>query len=318
MASSATKLRATLTHLLQSHTGSNAALNDMLHDYQRFHLALAVGGGLSVVLLLAVSVMSWRSFRRAAVASPRPASVRSERRIWLALCGGSAAVAFLMLVIVAANASAAVHPRSGFSLLVTSLPQVPNSHFAPIYASADRWLHSPRTTVPPLIQHQVNARLGWQRPKAIFCGIGMVAAAILTAVVWRRRITRLRTAGKPSRLIATTHSSLGVVTAAATVLLVMAVANAQASIAPLTISTFGVWTPWPSHLHLGWLIYRCPLPSGHQRCAFLLFGAVVVSRGWAAAHLGKRGRCRRVQQLAQPPVLRASERQVQRICSECV
>lgn len=241
MASSASKLRATLDQLLSSHTGSNAALNDMLRDYRRFHVVLAVGGGLAVVSLLAVSVMCWRAFRRAAAASPRPASVRSERRIWLALCGSSGAVALLMLVIVAANASTAVHPRPGFTLLVSSLPQVPNSHFAPIYAAADRWLQSPRSTVPPLIQHQVNARLAWQRPKAIFCGIGMVGVAILTTVVWRRRITWLRTAGKPSHLIATMHSLLGVVTAAATVLLlVMVVANAQASIAPLTISTFGV------------------------------------------------------------------------------
>jgi hypothetical protein len=241
MASSATRLRATLTHLLQSHTGSNAALNDMLRDYQRYHLALAVGGGLSAVLLLFVSVGCWRSFRRTPKASPPTASARSERRIWLALAAGTGVVALLMLVVVAANVSTAVNPRPGFALLVSSLPRVPNSHFAPIYASADRWLRSPRSTVPPLIQHQVHARLAWQRPKAIFCGIGMVAAAILTRFVWLRRITQLRTSGTTSRPIASLHSSLGVAMAGVTVvLLVMAIANAQASVAPLTLSTFGV------------------------------------------------------------------------------
>lgn len=239
MASSATRLHDTLTELLQSHTTSNAALNEMLGDYRRYHIALAVGGGLCVLVLVGVSAICWRSFRRARTPTTGQKRSRAERRVWLVLAAAAAVVAILTLVVVAANISTAVDPRPGFALLVNSLPRVPNSHFAPIYASADQWLHSARSQVPALLQQQVHARLSWQRPKAIYCGIGLVLAATATTYVWRRRIEELR-AGAAPRLVGMLHSSIGILTAGATVvLIVMTIANAQASVAPLTISTFG-------------------------------------------------------------------------------
>ncbi len=232
-------LRTALERLLRSGTHSNSALNVILADYRAYHVALVVGSGLVVLLLILLSVLSWRRFMRA----PRSQSGKAtlERKVWRFLALGSTALVLPFLVVCVANVTTAMDPRHGFSLLVDSMvtPRA-GTGSSNVYRAADAWLQSSTPRIPPTIQHRIDDRLAWQRPKAIVCGILFVIVTALSGQTWRRVIKHSRAVAAVSNLRTRLHIATGVATAVVAVaLVVMTIANAQASIAPVTISIFG-------------------------------------------------------------------------------
>jgi hypothetical protein len=104
----------------------------------------------------------------------------------------------------------------------------------------DEWIQSGDGKVPPVLEQQVQERLAWQRPKAIICGILLVVFAALSVRLWGALI-RARRASEPKwRLKENTCFVAGIVTVGFSLLMmVMAVANMQAAIAPITITVLG-------------------------------------------------------------------------------
>jgi hypothetical protein len=194
-----TELPTTLQHLLQSHTDSNPAFNALLHDYASYHAVLVVLGGLVTSGLVLLTVRAWRRSRALAVAS--------------------AVLSLLIALIVFANAGNVLNPRHGLEGNIPMLRATPpGTEQAKVQQAANAWLRSGSADKPRLLQDKIDARLSWQRPKAIITSVLFVAVAGLCVRIRRRRIVSM------------------VATLCTLVLLVMAVANTQASVAPVFLT----------------------------------------------------------------------------------
>jgi hypothetical protein len=194
-----TELPTTLQHLLQADTGSNPAFNALLHDYATYHAVLVVLGVLVTSGLVLLTVRAWRRSRALAVAS--------------------AVLGLLMAVIVFANAGNALNPRRGLEGTIPMLSATPpGTEQAKVQQATNAWLRSGSADKPRLLQDKIDARLAWQRPKAIITSVLFVAFVGLCIRIRRRRIV-------------TTVAMLCTL-----VLLVMAVANTQASFAPVFLT----------------------------------------------------------------------------------
>ena len=194
-----TELPATLQHLLRANADSNPAFNALLHDYASYHAVLAVLGGLVTSGLVLLTVRAWRRSRALAVAS--------------------AVLGLLTAVIVFANAGNALNPRHGLEGTIPMLRTTqPGTEQARVQQATNAWLRSGSTDKPQLLQDKIDARLSWQRPKAIITSVLFVAFLGLCIRIRRRRIVST------------------VAMLCTLVLLVMAVANTQASFAPMFLT----------------------------------------------------------------------------------
>ena len=231
-----TELQTTLNHLVQSRSDSNPAFNSLLHDYAEFHAVIVVLGGLVTLGLVLLSLFCWRRFRRA----PRTATRRStfERSTFRAFAVASAAVGVCTAVIVLANLSNVLDPRHGLSeaIPVLGTPR-PGTEKAQVQHATNVWLHSGSSKVPPRLQDKIDDRLSWQRPKAIISSLLLVAFVVICIRIWSRLIARAHERGTRRTLKDRAATAAGSVAVACTlVLMVVAVANTQAVIAPLFLT----------------------------------------------------------------------------------
>jgi hypothetical protein len=87
-----------------------------------------------------------------------------------------------------------------------------------------------------VLQNEVRDRLSWQRPKALVCSILLVVFAIFTTRLWRKLINS-RASESRWRLKEKALIIMGVIAVPVTLLLmIMALANTQASFAPITLT----------------------------------------------------------------------------------
>jgi Na+(H+)/acetate symporter ActP len=89
----------------------------------------------------------------------------------------------------------------------------------------------------PLVR--VRDRLSWQRPKAAICGILLIISSAFTVKIWRRLLEQTESdegATGLGRTILVALAILGIPTSL--FLMILAIVNTQASLAPLVI-TFG-------------------------------------------------------------------------------
>ena len=83
--------------------------------------------------------------------------------------------------------------------------------------------------LPPLIQSAIDARLAWQRPKAIICAVLLVALVALSIWLWR---TLIRRSGRGRLLLIAGSLSA----AACFVLMLMVIGNTEYAIHPITVT----------------------------------------------------------------------------------
>jgi prolipoprotein diacylglyceryltransferase len=225
------ELQITLNRLVHSGSDSNPAFDALLHDYVKYHAVLAVFGGLLTCGLLALSIFSWTRFRRA------PSTTR-RRSIFRAFAITSGAVSLCLAVIVIANLSNALDPRRGFSGLVPALgTPAPGTEQQRVQQATNAWLRSGSAEVPPLLQDKIDERLSWQRPKAIVCSLLLIVFVVLCIRIWSRLIARASRRGTQRTLKDRAATASGGIAVACTLALgVMAVANTQAAIAPMTLT----------------------------------------------------------------------------------
>ncbi|MEQ1702923.1 MAG: hypothetical protein ABMA25_22680 [Ilumatobacteraceae bacterium] len=198
-------------------------------DYTRYHEVLVVVGGVFTIALVALSVICWRRFR----ASSR-CTGRVERRLYGLLAATLTFAGLAMGLIVAANLSTAADPMPGF--LMASEHPTPNS--LAVDGAVIDWVNAGSSTVPAVVDSKVDDRVAWQLPKAIICGLLLIAFTAL-AVRLGRTIAR-RSRGEaplthPRRLLAGQFAA----TCVALLMMVMFVANLQGALAPLTITVLG-------------------------------------------------------------------------------
>jgi len=221
-------LRATLSDLLDSGTDTNPALNALLADYTAYHRVLVVLGGL--FLIASVVLTGWLTVRFRRARTPGR-GWSAERRICFGLGLLSACVALFLALVVAANLSNVIDPRTGFAgaLGLLGAPRH-GTAAAELHDAFASWLRSGGDAVPPEVSAAIDDRLAWQRPKAVICSVLLVAALIGTALAWRSLARGRRR--WPLRLGAV----LG--TGACLLLMLMVLGNVQGSIAPLSLTLF--------------------------------------------------------------------------------
>jgi hypothetical protein len=220
----------------QHETGwqSNQAMKTMIDDYTEYHVVLVITGGALVVGLALLSIFLWVRLKR----TPRAGAKRwsPERKLYLLGALASTAVGLLMGLVVAANAATSVDPVRGF-LLAAAHP-TPNG--GAVDAAVIDWVNSGTGPVPSIVQDQVRDRLAWQQPKAIICGVLFVLFATLAVKLWRTLVRRLQTGkSQPTQRYRALFIAECATVFAALLMIVMAIANTQASVAPLALTILG-------------------------------------------------------------------------------
>ena len=230
-------LRPLLASLLRAGGGANPALDALIRDYTIFHAALVVVGGLFFLAVVALGVVFWTRFIRAGRGEKAPAF---ERRTYAGFGVLTVIVGLFLALVVAANVSTVVSPRSGFSgsLGLLGSPQA-GSNTAQLQESVAGWARSGRAEVPRLVAQRIDDRLAWQRPKAIVCTALLAVFLVVSSLVWRTLIRRSRTSRRGQGLARTGLMTAGTLSVAVTLLLMlMVMGNTQGSIAPLSLTLF--------------------------------------------------------------------------------
>ncbi len=205
-----------------------------MEDYIEYHRVLAVVGVIVTLALLLASFKLLRSYRRHRRIGEPGARFRKKVVLFLGIYAGLVGCFFGLLA--AVNAGTTSRPMPGFTSIVeTSAPRDDSA----VGRSLITWVRSGSSETPPIIKAKVKERLAWQRPKAIICSVLFVGFVLLANKLWRSLFEKSRRPLSSQRVNRTSTSIAGVGSVlASTLLLVMAVANTQASIAPLSISVF--------------------------------------------------------------------------------
>lgn len=230
-------LSSRLQGLVESDTSANPAFTVLIDDYARYHAVLTVVGGAFLVLMIVLTVVFWKRFRRSSRSSS--GSWTFERKTYLCFGLVSAAVALLLALIVAANISTALKPVPGFVGSLGMISDSPGPQTAALYDAYDEWLASGSPEAPPAVSSAVDERLSWQRPKAIISTAVLLILAALSAAIWRYLIrkSRSRTGGWPARDIAAMVAGVATV-AGCLLLMLMVMGNTQAAVAPISMTLF--------------------------------------------------------------------------------
>lgn len=231
-------LRATLAKLLHAGTDTNPALNALIHDYALFHAVLALVGGVFLLACLLLSYFFWA--RLARTRRERVSASRFERWTYASFGLLSVTLALFLAVVVAANLSTVANPRVGLSgsLPLLGTPSA-GSSTAVLQDSVASWVASGKTSAPAVVRDRVADRLEWQRPKAIVVTLLLFPVVLITAGIWRTLIRRSRDPGQGARTATASLLVTGVVSVAASLLLMlMVMGNTQGAIAPLSLTLF--------------------------------------------------------------------------------
>jgi len=195
---------------------TSPAYDRLLTDDRNFHLVFLVVGGLFTLALFILSGFSWMRFRRAYRRS-------FPRRTYFSFAAVSLILGLLMTVVFVANVTSVVDPGQTLS----------GTTFSPLGAA---WLQSGRAQLSPLLQHAIDERLAWQRPKAVICTVLLVAFGALTGFLWRALI-RQSTSDEQLRKVSRLMLGAGVLSAGACLLLmVMVIGNAEGALHPLFLA----------------------------------------------------------------------------------
>jgi uncharacterized membrane protein YidH (DUF202 family) len=196
---------------------TSPAYDRLLIADRNFHVVFLVVGGLFTLLLLLFSVYSWVRFKRA---PRRP----FERRSYLSFGAVSLAAGLFLAVVTWGNVTSVVNPGQTLSGTVLS-------------RAGETWLKSGRAQISPLLQHAIDARLAWQRPKAIIVSILLVAFVTLTVLLWRRLIRQSVTGESFPKLSRRLMLGAGILSAASCLLLMlMVIGNTEGALAPLFLT----------------------------------------------------------------------------------
>lgn len=196
---------------------TSPAYDQLLTADRNFHVVFLVVGGLFTLLLLLFSGFSWVRFKRARRRT-------FERRSYFSFGAVSLALGLIMATVFWGNVTSVVNPRQ--TLSGTTFSRV-----------GETWLQSGSAQISPLLQHAIDERLAWQRPKAVICSILLVAFVTLTVFLWRTLI-RQSGAGEPIRKISRPLMlCAGVLSAVSCLLLMlMVIGNAEGAFVPLFLT----------------------------------------------------------------------------------
>ena len=206
---------------------SNPALQFLLHDYSKYHWVLVILGSISLLALTFIVKKYWKIFRSIDESIGKIAA--------LFIASFSALNFSFMSLIVFGNFLNAIKPQRGFSEAIIALENnASSSKSGRLFDTYNAWVASGNSKIPPYLENIVDERLSWQLPKAIICSILFALLFIATKRLWNYVIsTPSFHSKKKQKALLLSGVCLSIIT---TVLWIMAIANTQASIAPVTLS----------------------------------------------------------------------------------
>ena len=228
------ELQSTISDIVKRDWRANPAVRALMDDYIEYHRVLALVGVVVTLALLATSLNLLRSYwRHRRITEP---GARFRKRVFLGVGTYVGALGLLFALLTAVNAATATQPIPGFTSIVeTSTPRNDSA----VGRSLITWVRSGSPETPSIIETKVKERLAWQRPKAIVCGLLFAAFVALSRKLWRSLLNGAHRGMSSRRTKRTVTLVAGVGSVlASTLLLVMSIANTQASLAPLSISVF--------------------------------------------------------------------------------
>jgi hypothetical protein len=232
-------LREIFTRIAQSGSTEFPAYTILLEDYWSFHLVFVVGAIVSLCCTVALTGLAWARLIQRKQNGRRPFPT-FERRAHI-LFGVTGTIATLiMLVFFTANLGTVIAPQYGF---LQTFPETSATIIEERPAGFNKaikdWVKSGSPQMPAILQQAVDERLSWQQPKAAICITLFIILAVGTTLLWQHLIQRSRSdiglAGRKWQII----TGFAVLALPIIFLLwLMAIANTQASIAPIMISLF--------------------------------------------------------------------------------
>lgn len=206
---------------------SNPALQYLLYDYSKYHWVLVILGTFSLAVLFIIVRKYWKLFRIFRKSVGGFAS--------LFIASFSSLIFFVMSLILFGNFLNAITPERGFSEAISSLSSnTTSAKSAKLFSIYSSWIESGDSKLPPYIENIVHERLSWQLPKAIICTILLALTLIATKKLWNYVISTGSTHPKSKQAaLLVSGASLSFIS---TLLWIMAIANIQASVAPVTLS----------------------------------------------------------------------------------
>ena len=229
-------LEETFDRIVQSGATDNPAYSIILQDFIEFHLVLVIGGAVCIFAISTLTVFAWRRFITERRSARRLISKFELSGYLLFALVGSLSV-LIIATLVAINLSTVLAPQEGFEGAVADIAARSGSRAAAYREALNLWLASGDEQMPLTVQQAVNDRLSWQQPKMVICGALFVILSVFAAIIWSALIKRSRSpkSMEESKWILLTLlgiSALPVIF----LLLIMTLANAEASFGPITIS----------------------------------------------------------------------------------
>lgn len=229
-------LQETIDRIVKSGATDNLAYNIVFQDYVKFHLVFVIGGA---VCLLAISILTgfawWRFIKNVRAQANTISKFELRTYLLFALVGTLSALIILMFVIV--NLGTVLAPQEGFELAIADIVARSGTKTAELHEAVNLWLVSGDGQVPEIVRQAVNDRLSWQQPKMVICGVLFVILSVFATIIWSALIKRSRSPKSMTESKWILLTLLGILALPVIfLLLIMTLANAEASFAPITIS----------------------------------------------------------------------------------
>ena len=228
-------LRELLLELLQDANSRNPAYEFLLNDYSKYHFVMVILGGISAVALTFFAGYQFRLLLKDRSLLSNLKATTGKVNLYLGTFTGFLALALWLIVI--GNLGNAINPKSGFrnSLEMLGTP-VAGSKSALLQKTFTEWIKSEKSSRPAYINNLIDERLSWQIPKAVICILLLALLVYISKRVWATLVNKpfLLSKRRTCALF-----SLGILLSLiCSLLLAMAIANTQGSIAPMALSLF--------------------------------------------------------------------------------
>ncbi|QHT63240.1 hypothetical protein GXP70_26950 [Paenibacillus lycopersici] len=229
------ELQRTLHGIIESGSKSNAAVNEIIHDYTKFHAVLVIVGGGFFLLFAWLSLLFWTAFGRSPKIGHARWSFASKTYFSFGLLSSSVALIIMLIAIV--NLTTTLHPLHGFSFVVDSLELTDGATYKDELKNAvNDWVQSGHSALPPILQERIDSRIEFHTTKAIGSGLLLILSAGLSLYLWRALVRRANSNDSTWGLKEKAYFTLGHATVALSLLMVVIVAaNIQGALAPMTI-----------------------------------------------------------------------------------
>jgi sensor c-di-GMP phosphodiesterase-like protein len=223
-------LQDVLSTRLKSEWQSNPAMHQIVDGYARFHAALAIVGGVFLLILVALCVASWIRFKKIPKISKFKWSFEKKVYFWFGTV--FTIVSLFLTLIVAANISNAAKPLPGFS---DSIPSMASSSYnAQLHSAFNNWIASGNEAPPSLVQQRIHERRVFHGTRAAIAIILLIIFAVTSMRLWGELIKRRNSTETKWSFKEIVWLITGIVTVAIVVLMMIVVmANLQSVIAPI-------------------------------------------------------------------------------------